>query len=152
MNLKEAEEVLKHHKYIMLEDKYMDDMDTELDELQDMAELKKYAPKNIEIKGQKFKFDYDDRYTITGKNWYRDKDSHGFMFKIFDNKLNKKVTSEYNYDGNDEFTFYIENHEDYVNFGPVEKFIDTTIPFEIKEWEKMNNPKPGFFKRIFKRG
>lgn len=154
MNLKEAEEVLKQHNYIMLEDKYMDDMDTELDEIsggnEDLAELKKYAPKNIEINGQKFKFEYDDRYTITGKSWYSDNRYHGFSFKLFDNKLNKPVTSKYNNDNPDEFTFYIENNEDYVNFGPVKRFIDTTIPFEIKEWEKKN--KPGFIKRVFKRG
>ena len=77
--------------------------------------------------------------------------SHGFMFKLFDNKLNKKVTSKYNYSRNDEFTFYIfENRDNFVNFGPVDKFIDKTIPYEIEEWEKMN--KPGFFKRVFKRG
>ena len=150
MNLKEAKELLKKNGYKLSinEDKYMDDMDTELEELQDLAELKKYAPSNIKINGQNFKFDYDDRYTITGKTWYRDKDSHGFMFKLFDNKLNKKVTDKYNYSGNDEFTFYIfENRDNYVNFGPVNKFIDTTIPFEIKEWENMN--KPGFFKKLF---
>ena len=152
MNLREAEEVLKQHNYIMLEDKYMDDLDNELEEIggvnKDLAELKKYAPKNIEINGQKFKFEYDDRYTITGESWYNDNNFHGFHFKLFDNKLNKPVTSKYN-DKSDEFTFYIEN-QDYVNFGQVEKFIDTTIPFEIKEWEKKN--KPGFFKRVFKRG
>lgn len=150
MNLNESEKILKQHNYIMLEDKYMDDMETELEEVQDLNELKKYAT-NIKINGQKFKFDYDDRYTITGESWYKDKHSHGFLYKLFDNKLNKKVTRKYNYDGSDKFTFYIfENRDNYVNFGPVEKFIDTTIPFEIKEWEKMN--KPGFFKRIFKRG
>ena len=150
MKLDEAEEILKQHNYIMLEDKYMDDMDTELEEIQDLAELKKCVP-NVEINGQNFKFDYDDRYTITGKAWFRDKDSHGFMFKLFDNKLNKKVTSKYNFSRNDEFTFYIfENRDNFVNFGPVDKFIDKTIPYEIEEWEKIN--KPGFFKRIFKRG
>lgn len=150
MNLNEAEKILKQHNYIMLEDKYMDDMETELEEVQDLNELKKYAP-NIKTNGQKFKFDYDDRYTITGHSWYNDKDSHGYLYKIFDNKLNKKVTTKYRFGNPDEFTFYIfANRDNYVNFGPVEKFIDTTIPFEIKEWEKMN--KPGFFKRIFKRG
>jgi hypothetical protein len=150
MNLTEAEKVLKQHNYIMLEDKYMDDMDAELDEIsggnKDLEELKKYAPKNIEINGQKFQFDYDDRYTILGKSWYNDNKFHGFYFKLFDNELKKVVTSKYN-NCPDEFTFYINNHEDYVNFGDVKKFIDTTIPFEIKEWEKKN--KPGFFKRIF---
>ena len=103
----------------------------------------------IEINGKNFRFEYDNRYTITGKSWYDDDRYHGFSFKLFDNKLNKQVTSKYNYDGSDE-TFYIEDNEDYVNFGPVKRFIDTTIPFEIKEWEKKN--RPGFFKRVFKRG
>lgn len=156
MNLKEAKEILKQNNYkIILEDTYLDDMDKELDEIgggnKDLYELKKYAPKNIKISGQKFKFEYDDRYTISGETWYRDKHSHGFHFKLFDKKLNKKVTSKYNYDTPDEFVFYVfRNRDNYVNFGPVEKFVDTTIPFEIKDWEKHN--KPGLFKRIFKRG
>lgn len=33
MNLKEAEEVLKQHNYIMFEDKYMDDMEEEIEEV-----------------------------------------------------------------------------------------------------------------------
>lgn len=148
MDLNEAKEILNDAGYL-LEDKYMDDMDRELDEIsggnKDLAELKKYVP-NIEINGQKFKFEYDERYTITGKSWYNDNKFHGFSFKLFDNKLNKPVTSKYN-DNPDEFTFYLDKHDDYVNFGDVAKFIDTTIPFEIKEWEKKNEP--GFFKRIF---
>lgn len=32
MDLNEAAEVLKQHNYIMLEDKYMDDMNRELDQ------------------------------------------------------------------------------------------------------------------------
>ena len=153
MNLTEAEEILKQHNYIMLEDKYMDDMEEEIEEVggqnKDLAELKKYAPKNIEIKGKNFKFEYDDRFTITGDSWYRNDHFHGFSFKLFDNKLNQTVTSKYNdKDRPDDFSFYIKKkRDDFVNFGPVEKFLDTTIPFEIKEWEKKN--KPGFFKRIF---
>lgn len=156
MNLNEAEEVLKQHNYIMLEDKYMDDMEEEIEEVggqnKDLAELKKYAPKNIEIAGKNFKFEYDDRFTITGDSWYRNDHFHGFSFKLYDNKLNQTVTSKYNdKDRPDDFSFYIKkNRDDFVNFGPVEKFLDTTIPFEIKEWEKKN--KPGFFKRVFKRG
>jgi hypothetical protein len=153
MNLTEAEEILKQHNYIMLEDKYMDDMEEEIEEVggqnKDLAELKKYAPKDIEIKGKNFKFEYDDRFTITGDSWYRNDHFHGFSFKLFDNKLNQTVTSKYNdKDRPDDFSFFIKkNRDDFVNFGPVEKFLDTTIPFEIKEWEKKN--KPGFFKRIF---
>lgn len=148
----EAYKALQAAGYTILkEDKYMDDMEDELEEVggqnKDLAELKKYAP-NIEINGQKFKFEYDDRYTITGKSWYNGDDFHGFSFKLFDNKLNKPVTSKYN-DIPDDFSFYIKkNRDDFVNFGPVEKFLDTTIPFEIKEWEKKN--RPGFFKRLFK--
>lgn len=152
MELNEAQKILNKAGYL-LEDKYLDDMEEEIEEVggqnKDLAELKKYAPKNIEIAGKNFKFEYDDRFTITGDSWYRNDHFHGFSFKLYDNKLNQTVTSKYNdKDRPDDFSFYIKkNRDDFVNFGPVEKFLDTTIPFEIKEWEKKN--KPGLFKRIF---
>ena len=53
MNLKEAEEVLKQHNYIMLEDKYMDDMDDELDSTISFSTIKNIVEKKYKTEIKK---------------------------------------------------------------------------------------------------
>ena len=160
MNLREAKKLLKNAGYIV-EDKYMDDMDAELEEIvsknkekdvcdKDIDELKKVLKRrgmmlpdpNYAMGAFEFGLEYDDRYEIIFDCFHEEED-HGFKFMIYDNKLKKTVRLQ-----NDEFIFFIDKQlSDKVNIGDVNKFIDTFIPNLIKSWENKN----GFFKRLFKR-
>lgn len=162
MQLEEAKKILKDAGYL-LEDKYMDDMDDELEEIlrknknsKDLDELnsefKRQARMLPKLERNKFYFEYNNRYSIEGESWYNDKDDHGFKFIIYDNKIESPIHIDGINGGllPEEFTFFIDKQlSDKVNIGDVEKFIDTFIPYLIKLWEKQTG---GFFRRLFKRG
>lgn len=162
MNLNEAKQILRNAGYIV-EDKYMDDMDDELEEIlrknknsKDLDELKSEFKRQVrmlpKLERNKFYFEYNNRYSIEGENWYNNEDDHGFKFIIYDNKIENPIEIDGINGGllPEEFTFFIDKQlSNKVNTGDVKKFIDTFIPFLIKLWEKQTG---GFFRRLFKRG
>lgn len=163
MNLNEAKQILRNAGYIV-EDKYMDDMDDELEEIlrknknsKDLDELKSEFKRQVsgmhpKLERNKFYFEYNNRYSIEGEIWYNNEDDHGFKFIIYDNKIESPIEIDGINGGvlPEEFTFFIDKQlSNKVNIGDVKKFIDTFIPFLIKLREKQTG---GFFRRLFKRG
>lgn len=172
MNLTEAEEVLKQHNYIMLEDKYMDDMDEELD--------------NIDTVNKFNEFFNDIAYTVEDKFGVKLKPAKVPYFK-FGNELegNKKfvcaeidenqyifVVGFYNGEGRKTTAFgkvidnpwfkhievcvggYVHKKDKDILVGTTGIEKDYSNLEETIEFYKTKLPKTanGFFKRVFKRG
>lgn len=156
MNLKEAEEILKQHNYIMLEDKYMDDMDDELDSTISFSTIK-----NIVENKYKTEIKNDELYAYpfeNKKNIQIRIDSHGrnSVCSIF---------GVYLVDSNGEtytikkcYKYYVSKKNPEIHYlgkdkGSMDEYAGSEEEI-LKPAEealaKLN--RPGFFKRVFKRG
>ena len=153
MNLKEAEEVLKQHNYIMLEDKYMDDMDDELDSTISFSTIKNIVENKYktEIKnGELYAYPFEDKKNIQIRIDSRGRNSVCSIFGVYLVDSNgetytvKKCYKYYVSKKNPEIHYLGKDNGYMEEYGGSEEEI--LKPAE-EALAKLN--KPGFFKRLF---
>ena len=157
MNLREAEEVLKQHNYIMLEDKYMDDMEDELDSTISFGEIKNIIDKKYktEIVNDELRvYPLPEKKDIQFRIETRKGTSVSSKFAVY---LTQKA-DEFGYYIKKSYNYYITPKNPECRFegkdkGSMEEYAGAAEAIlEPAEEALKKLMKPGFFKRVFKRG